>query len=123
MELHVATGYEIESYPGALSQILTNFIINSLQHAFEPDDIGKISIKVTSDNGGCLLVYSDNGKGIDELHRRKIFEPFFTTRRSQGGSGLGLHIVYNIVTQQLGGSIDVESTPGSGTVFRIKFPV
>jgi signal transduction histidine kinase len=69
------------------------------------------------------LSFTDDGRGIAPEHRPRIFEPFFTTRRGAGGTGLGLHIVYNIVTQQLGGDISVESRPGGGTCFTLTLPV
>ena len=113
----------IESYPGAFSQILTNFIINSLVHAFEPDQVGEIRIAVTRINNVLDIHYVDNGKGWHRKIRDRIFEPFFTTARSQGSTGLGLHIVFNIVTRTLGGTIACESAPGQGTAFHVTMPV
>lgn len=113
----------IESYPGAFSQILTNFIINSLVHAFNADQAGLIRIEATRTNGTFELRYGDNGKGLAPEIRDRVFEPFFTTARSQGATGLGLHIVFNIVTRTLGGTIACESTPGQGTNFHIVMPV
>jgi signal transduction histidine kinase len=113
----------IESYPGAFSQILTNFIINSLVHAFEPDQAGLIRIEVVNNTNTIELSYEDNGRGMAPETREKVFEPFFTTARSQGSTGLGLHIVFNIVTGTLGGTIKCESTPGQGTRFQVVMPV
>lgn len=113
----------IESYPGAFSQILTNFIINSLVHAFDPDQAGEIRIEVTKTNGSVELKYGDNGKGMAPEIQDRIFEPFFTTARNQGSTGLGLHIVFNIVTRTLGGTIKCESMPGRGTTFHVIMPV
>ena len=113
---------EIVTYPGAISQILTNLIMNSLIHAFEDDARGKIDIHIRADNSFINLTYRDNGKGIPRKIIKRIFEPFFTTRRSSGSSGLGLHIVYNLVTQTLGGSMQVDSIPETETVFSISFP-
>ena len=113
----------IESYPGALSQILTNFIINSLVHAFDADQSGQICIEVTKNNNAIELHYGDNGKGMSPEIRDRIFEPFFTTARSQGATGLGLHIVFNIVTRALGGAITCESTLGQGTDFHVVMPL
>jgi signal transduction histidine kinase len=113
----------IESYPGAFSQILTNFIINSLVHAFEPDQAGLIRIEVVNNTNTIELSYEDNGRGMAPETRDRIFEPFFTTARSQGSTGLGLHIVFNIVTGTLGGTIKCESTPGQGTSFHVVIPV
>ena len=111
------------SYPGALSQILTNLILNSLAHGFEETTPGTIHIDVLPFRDRIHLRYSDNGKGIDDDHLKKIFDPFFTTKRRQGGSGLGLYIVYNIVTQTLDGQIDCRSAPGEGTTFDIIIPI
>ncbi|SHO46720.1 ATP-binding protein [Anaerocolumna xylanovorans] len=112
----------INSYPGAYSQIFTNLIMNSIIHAF-PGKEGIIKIVIYTDADDITVQYSDNGKGIEKENLDKIFEPFFTTNRSGGGSGLGLSIVYNIVTAQLGGKITCESTLGSGTLFCIKIPI
>ena len=87
----------IESYPGAFSQILTNFIVNSLTHAFDEGQSGSIRIGITADSDSLLLRYSDDGRGIPPEAQAKIFEPFYTTARAKGSTGLGLHIVFNIV--------------------------
>lgn len=113
---------EIESYPGALSQIITNLIMNSLVHAFGEDDSGLITLAVKREQSMVVFCYSDNGKGINSENLEKIFTPFFTTMRGKGGTGLGLHIVYNIVTQTLHGTIDCQSEPNQGTTFIISFP-
>lgn len=113
----------IESYPGAFSQILTNFIINSLVHGFDGNQAGQIRIEVARTNGTIELHYADNGRGVSPEIRDRIFEPFFTTARSQGSTGLGLHIVFNIVTRTLGGTITCESAPGKGIKFHVVMPV
>jgi signal transduction histidine kinase len=113
----------IESYPGAFSQILTNLIVNSLVHAFDPEQAGAIRIAVTRMNNVLDIHYTDNGRGMEQNIRDRIFEPFFTTARSQGSTGLGLHIVFNIVTRTLGGTIACESAPGQGTSFHVTMPV
>lgn len=113
---------DIESYPGAFSQILTNFIINSLTHAFEADQEGEISIEVGRQNGLLQLLYSDDGKGMAPEVQARVFEPFFTTARGQGSTGLGMHIVFNIVTRTLGGEIRCESAPGQGTKYEVTIP-
>jgi signal transduction histidine kinase len=113
----------IESYPGALSQILTNLIFNSLIHAFDEGSSGTIRIKVVKENGTLSLTYADNGRGIDPALQNKIFEPFFTTARAKGSTGLGLHIVFNIVSSTLGGTITCCSEPGQGTTFLIRIPL
>lgn len=111
---------EIESFPGAFSQILTNLVMNSIIHGFEGRKNGNINIELSLEEEVLKLTYRDDGKGIDEAHLSKVFDPFFTTNRSRGGSGLGLNIVYNIVTSQLGGRIKCESTLGEGTCFEIE---
>ncbi len=120
VHLECPADLRIDSYPGLYSQILTNLVMNSLIHAYEEGQAGTIRVSITPTDEGLQLTYSDDGKGIPPEHREKVFEPFFTTRRSAGGSGLGLHIVYNLVTQQLGGQISCESAPGKGTTFHIE---
>jgi two-component system NtrC family sensor kinase len=113
----------MDSYPGALSQVITNLLVNALIHAFDEGQSGIIDITAHShENGFVALSIKDNGRGIPPENMGKIFQPFFTTRRGNGGSGLGLHIVYNIVRQRLGGSIDVASQLGEGTTFSITMP-
>lgn len=113
----------IEGYPGALSQICTNLVMNSINHGFESEEPGIISITVQEKDRMLTLEYRDNGKGMSEDTLLRVFDPFFTTARHKGGTGLGMHIVYNIVTQKLGGTITVESTPGQGVMFRISVPL
>jgi signal transduction histidine kinase len=112
----------ISSNPGDYSQVITNLVMNSLFHGFEGIEAGHIQIVVSEQDDGLLLRYSDDGRGISEEHLPHVFEPFYTTKRGQGGSGLGLHVIYNIVTQGLGGSISCSSTPGQGVVFYIRIP-
>jgi len=113
---------EIDSYPGDIWQIVTNFIMNSLLHAFpDPDKGGSIIIEAGRDGDDVVIRYSDNGVGISEENIGKIFNPFFTTKRGNGGSGLGLNIVYNLVTQKFGGRIECFSSPGKETVFTLRF--
>lgn len=121
-ELDCNGPHTINSYPGALSQIVTNLVVNSLRHAYAESEVGQIKLWVESSDTELILLYSDNGCGIPKSHLDKIFDPFFTTKRGQGGSGLGLHIIYNIVTGQLGGTIECESREGEGTIFSIRFP-
>jgi len=114
---------EIDSYPGALSQVLTNFMMNSLVHGFSEGQAGTITICARLQDPDTVVIrYSDTGKGIPEKNIAKIFEPFFTTRRGSGGTGLGLHIVFNIVAQSLGGTIAVESIEGQGASFILTIP-
>ena len=113
---------EILTYPGAIAQLLLNLLNNSLIHAYPTVESGQLAIHISQTHETVTLVYSDDGCGIPPEALGKIFEPFFTTARDRGGSGLGLHIVYNLVTQKLGGAIDVESHVGQGTLFTIKLP-
>ena len=113
----------LQSYPGALSQIITNLILNSIAHAYAPNETGRLTITIERQQDKVYLYYSDDGKGIPVANHARIFEPFFTTRRGQGGSGLGLHIVYNLVTQKLGGTIRFQSQEGVGTIFTIVLPI
>jgi len=113
---------EIDSYPGALSQIITNLVMNSLIHAYEPSESGQLRLRVATLGDRFTIRYGDDGRGIPAEHLGKIFDPFFTTGRSRGGSGLGLHIVYNLVTQTLKGTIRCESWETVGTEFIIECP-
>lgn len=112
----------LDSYPGALAQILSNLIGNSVMHAFPDGRTGHISITVHEESANVALEYSDDGIGIPPENLPKIFDPFFTTKRGAGGSGLGLHIAYNLATQTLGGTINVSSRINEGTQVRIVFP-
>jgi signal transduction histidine kinase len=114
----------LDSYPGAYGQVLTNLMLNAVNHGFADGRHGTIRIEARrSAPSQVEIVFSDNGAGMSEEVQRRAFDPFFTTRRSQGGTGLGLHIVYNIVTRRLGGRIGLTSALGRGTTFRIALPV
>ncbi|MBA4356921.1 MAG: hypothetical protein C0405_04265 [Desulfovibrio sp.] len=123
VEVVCAPEIEIDSYPGAFSQILTNLVMNSLVHAYDPGQAGRITISGAVAQGRLHFVFADDGKGIAPEHLDKIFEPFYTTRRGRGGTGLGLHILYNIVTQRLSGTVRCESAPGQGTTFILDMPL
>lgn len=123
VDVEVPEGLELDGYPGALSHILTNLIVNALTHAFADGRPGTLTIagrRLPPDQ--VELLVADDGAGIPAEVLPKIFDPFFTTRRGSGGSGLGLHIVYNLVTGTLRGSIAVSSRPDSGTRFTLRFP-
>jgi signal transduction histidine kinase len=114
---------DLDSYPGAITQILNNLISNSLSHAFEDMAQGAIHIDVTHDRDWVRIHYSDNGIGIPKRNLARIFEPFFTTKRNAGGSGLGMNIVYNLVTDKLGGEIHAASEERQGVHFYINLPI
>lgn len=122
VEIDCASEIKVDAYPGAFAQIVTNLLMNALMHAFDADEEGAIHIQANQDGDWIELRFTDNGKGIALDNLGKIFDPFFTTRRGQGGTGLGLNIVYNLVTRRLGGTINVASQPGQGTGFTIRFP-
>lgn len=111
------------SYPGAFSQILTNLIMNSITHGFKGRSAGVVRIQAAATVHSVRLTYSDNGQGIPAANLSRIYDPFFTTNREHGGSGLGLNIIYNLVTTQLGGTIHCTSHPGQGTTFVIEWPL
>ena len=115
-------GLSFNTYPGAIFQIVVNLVMNSVIHAFADKPQGTISIYAVREAGQVTLIYEDDGAGMSDDVRRRIFDPFFTTRRGAGGSGLGMHIAWNLATQVLGGSISCESTPGTGTRFDLRFP-
>jgi len=114
---------ELETDPSAIWQIVSNLVLNSILHAFEPGQHGHLSITVTRAEGAAIVIYRDDGRGMSPDVRRRIFEPFFTTKRGQGGSGLGLSIVYNLVTKTLGGTILCTSAPDVGTEFMLTIPM
>lgn len=113
----------IYSYPGVYAQLLNNLISNTIIHAFEEhEDDAKIIITIELFKSGVHLKYEDNGSGVDLSVKDKVFEPFITTKRNAGGTGLGMNIVYNLVTQKLGGTINMNSELGIGTSFEIYLP-
>ncbi len=113
----------IKSHPGTWSQIVTNLVMNSLLHAYQTGEKGHLAFDIHVNNGQLNFEYYDDGRGIPPENVGKIFNPFFTTRRGDGGSGLGLHIIYNLVTQRLNGTIHCESEVGVGTKFIIELPL
>lgn len=124
VSMDVAEGILMDSFPGPLGQVLTNLVMNAILHGFEDQRGGKIILRGRKiDENTVHLQMMDNGKGIAEENLGRIFEPFFTTKMGQGGSGLGLHITYNIVTGVLGGSIKVTSTLGKGTCIDLMLPI
>lgn len=118
----IPAGVELDSVPGALEQVITNLIDNALKHGFADGRHGHIQIALDSENESSVtLSVSDNGVGIPEELLPRIFDPFVSTRFGQGGSGLGLHVAYNLVTATLGGQLQVKSS-SNGTCFVLSFP-
>lgn len=123
LAVEVDRGIRLDSYPGALGQVLANLINNAVAHGFEGLNEGEIRIAGQREgDDGVLLEVVDDGRGIAPELQRRIFEPFYTTRLGKGGSGLGLHIVHSLVTNVLGGAVSVESQPGVGTRMRVRLP-
>jgi signal transduction histidine kinase len=123
LSVDVPEGLVIDGYPGSYGQILTNLFLNAVNHAFVDGRSGAISISARPrGHDGVEIIFADNGAGMTPDVQRQAFDPFFTTRRNEGGTGLGLHIVYNLVTQQLGGRMMLDSRLGQGTTFRIIMP-
>lgn len=122
LEVDCEPNLAMNSYPGPYGQVLTNLFLNAVAHAF-PEKGGTVSISArAAGEGQVRIVFADNGRGMTEEVRRRAFDPFFTTRREHGGTGLGLHIVYSIVTSRLGGRIHLSSSPGKGSQIEIVIP-
>lgn len=114
----------IDSYPGPYGQVLTNLINNALIHGLEGRNNGEMILSAEEvENDQIRICFSDNGKGIKPEHLRRVFDPFFTTKLGHGGSGLGMNIVHNIVTDLLGGKIQLDSEVGRGTEIRLTLPL
>jgi len=114
----------MDSYPGPYGQVLTNLVLNALVHAFPDRRAGSMRLAIRRSGADHVEIeFADDGVGMSEDIQRRAFEPFFTTRRSHGGTGLGLHIVFNIVTRRLGGRLRLDSTPGHGTTLWIRLPL
>jgi signal transduction histidine kinase len=123
VSIDVPDGLLVDGYPGSYGQILTNLFLNAVNHAFPDGSGGAISIAARMRGVDDIeIIFTDNGAGMTPDVQRQAFDPFFTTRRNEGGTGLGLHIVYNLVTQQLGGRMMLDSRLGQGTTFRIIIP-
>jgi signal transduction histidine kinase len=123
LSVDVPDGLMIDGYPGSYGQILTNLFLNAVNHAFAEARSGTISISARPRGQDDVeIIFADDGAGMTPDVQRQAFDPFFTTRRNEGGTGLGLHIVYNLVTQQLGGRMMLDSRLGQGTTFRIIMP-
>lgn len=123
IEINCDEDFKFETVPGAYSQVIMNLVKNSALHAFEGVKNPKITIDVKPDKESVHIVYRDNGVGMTEETLQKVFEPFYTTKRQNGGTGLGMHIVFNLITQKLKGKIRVESQEGEGSAFYFTLPL
>lgn len=114
---------EIESLPSAFSQMLTNFVMNSLLHGFEGRESGKMAVEYGLEGNTFFMIYTDNGKGMTEEQMKHVFTPFFTSKKGKGGTGLGMYVVQELVEVRLGGTIAVASVEERGVEFRIEIPL
>ena len=122
LTVDVPPGITMDSYPGSYGQVLTNLFLNSVVHAIPDGRAGSVLVEARQVRDDVDIFVSDDGVGMSEEIQRRAFDPFFTTRRAEGGTGLGLHIIFNLVTQQLGGRLAFESRLGWGTRFRLTLP-
>ncbi|MDP3847445.1 MAG: response regulator [Pseudomonas sp.] len=122
LELEIPDGLNMDSYPGPIEQVVSNLVNNSVLHGFAGRDHGLMRLTANVEGDSIRMIYSDDGCGMSNEVQRQIFAPFFTTRMGTGGSGLGMHISYNLVTGPLGGSIEVASVPGQGCTFTLVLP-
>jgi signal transduction histidine kinase len=123
VECSIPLDITLDSYPGPLGQVITNLINNALVHAFEGRERGTVTISAALQGSEqVLFLVRDDGVGIPEANIARVFDPFFTTKLGKGGSGLGLNIVFNLVQDVMGGSIQVESSNGQGSSFSIRVP-
>ncbi|MBI1690852.1 HAMP domain-containing sensor histidine kinase [Methylorubrum rhodesianum] len=123
IERDAPSGIVVDTYPGVLAQVVTNLVANAVVHGFAGGERpGTITVRASGTGPLVRLEVSDDGSGIAPEHLGRIFDPFFTTARSHGSTGLGMHIVHNLVTARLQGRIAVESEPGRGTLVRLEFP-
>ncbi|MGA9088987.1 MAG: HAMP domain-containing sensor histidine kinase, partial [Bradyrhizobium sp.] len=123
LSVEIPESLVIDGYPGSYGQILTNLFLNAANHAFAGGRSGAVTISAKPRGKDDVeIIFADNGAGMTPDVQRQAFDPFFTTRRNEGGTGLGLHIVQNLVTEQLGGRMMLDSRLGQGTTFRIIMP-
>ena len=123
VQVDIPGGIVMYSYPGDLMQVITNLMMNSLLHAFEGIDSGVISISARKSGPDSVVInFDDNGQGVDPDQIKLLFDPFYTTKQGQGGTGLGLHIIYNLVTQKLKGLISCSGEKGHGLHYMISVP-
>ena len=122
LDIECPSGIELDTYPGALFQVMMNLVNNATMHAFEEGQVGHMRVRAELVGERLHLYFKDDGKGMERATVARAFDPFFTTRRGQGGSGLGLHVVYNLTTHLLAGKVELSSEPGQGTEFLIDIP-
>ncbi|MEF1174942.1 ATP-binding protein, partial [Vibrio sinaloensis] len=113
---------QMNSLPGVLTQVISNLILNSVNHAFEQQETAQIDIHYYQQGDDIIFEYKDNGCGVDKSLHQKIFEPFYTSKRGTGGSGLGLNLVFNLVSQKLKGELSFDSEVGKGVQMIITLP-
>nr|WP_281362619.1 HAMP domain-containing sensor histidine kinase [Marinifaba aquimaris] len=113
----------VNNYPGSWAQIFTNLIQNTMIHAYEPQSAGQVQLNFSKHGDTLHFEFIDDGKGMTEETQKKVFEPFYTTNRANGGSGLGMNILFNIVTQKMYGTISLHSAQGLGSKFIIEVPI
>lgn len=123
LQVDVPEKIAMDSYPGALGQVVINLVNNAYLHAFEEGTRGTVRLTARLEHDLVLLELADDGVGMTEAMQAHIFQPFFSTKIGQGGTGLGMSIVDNLVKKTLGGRLKVQSAPGAGTVFRLELPV
>ncbi|WP_392344005.1 ATP-binding protein [Pseudoalteromonas prydzensis] len=121
--IHCSSQLMFETKVGPLQQVLQQLLSNSVIHGFRDNQNNKIEITVERNESSLIIDYYDNGIGVDKSIKKRIFDPFVTTKRGEGGSGLGMHLVYNLVTQALGGSVYFDDQSSKGTRFIITLPL
>ncbi len=123
VEIDGPEALELDGFPGGISQVATNMVVNSIRHGFEDGQSGRLTFLVEPIGETSIkMTYSDNGAGVPESLRETMFDPFVTTKRGAGGSGLGLNIVHNLIVAKMGGSIRYRETDGGGATFEMTFP-
>ena len=123
VEVKCPDDFVVNIEAGSLAQIITNLIENAFLHAFEDKDNGHIVIEIQESEEELSMLYRDDGRGLSAEEKEKFFEPFYTTKRAEGGSGLGTHVMYNLVTQSLNGHISFVAKEESGLALQIKIPI
>lgn len=122
VNIKCSTSLVIDSYAGVFSQIIRSLLINSLFYGYDKKNTGCINIQIQQKVNQLTLVYQDDGKGMSKEAVHNVFEPFFTTNRNKGGTGLGMFIFYNLITQKLGGEVTCSSELDKGVIFKLNLP-